>query len=85
MLAHLDDSLHRSNLAAVEGKRIYREEGLRGRNGRKRMSRAMIGLYVGHFNYSRIHETLRTTPAVALGITDRVWSIDEPLDAALPR
>ena len=49
------------------------------------MSRAMIGLYVGHFNYSRIHETLRTTPAVALGITDRVWSIDEPLDAALPR
>jgi hypothetical protein len=47
--------------------------------------RAMIGLYVGHFNYSRVHETLRTTPAVALGITDRVWSIGEPLDAALPR
>jgi hypothetical protein len=29
------------------------------------------------------HESLRSTPAVAQGITDHVWSIGERLDAAL--
>jgi hypothetical protein len=28
-------------------------------------------------------EALRTTPAVALGIADRVWSVGDLLDAAL--
>jgi hypothetical protein len=32
---------------------------------------------------SRLHEALRTTPAIALGIADHVWSIGELLDAAL--
>jgi hypothetical protein len=31
----------------------------------------------------RVHETLRTTPAVATGLTDHVWSIGELIDAAL--
>jgi hypothetical protein len=44
---------------------------------------AAISLYVAHYNFCRVHEALRTTPAVALGITDRVWSIGELLDAAL--
>jgi hypothetical protein len=30
-----------------------------------------------------MHEALRMTPAMALGITDRVWSIGELIDAAL--
>lgn len=30
-----------------------------------------------------VHEALRTTPAVALGIADRVWTIGDLLDAAL--
>lgn len=30
-----------------------------------------------------MHEALKTTPAVALGIADRVWSIGDLLDAAL--
>ena len=30
-----------------------------------------------------IHETLNTIPAVALGITDRPWSIGDLLDAVL--
>ena len=30
-----------------------------------------------------LYVALRTTPAVALGITDRVWSIGDLLDAAL--
>jgi IS1 family transposase len=44
---------------------------------------AAVSLYVGHFNLCRVHEALRTTPAVALGIADRAWSIGDLLDAAL--
>lgn len=42
-----------------------------------------VALYVARYNFCRVHETLRTTPAVALGITDHVWSIGELIDAAL--
>jgi hypothetical protein len=41
------------------------------------------GVAVAHYNWCRVHETLDTTPAVALGITDHAWSIGELLDAAL--
>lgn len=44
---------------------------------------AAVSLYVAHYNLCRTHESLRTTPAVALGIADRVWSIGELIDAAL--
>ena len=44
---------------------------------------AAVALYVAHFNLCRVHETIRTTPAMALGITDHVWSIAELIDAAL--
>ena len=42
-----------------------------------------VSLYVAHYNLCRVHESIRTTPAVALGITDRVWTIGDLLDAAL--
>lgn len=42
-----------------------------------------VDLYVGHYNFCRVHEALRTTPAAALGIADHVWSIGELIDAAL--
>jgi hypothetical protein len=42
-----------------------------------------VSLYVAHYNMCRVHEALRTTPAVALGIADRIWSLGELLDAAL--
>jgi IS1 family transposase len=44
---------------------------------------ASISLYVAHYNLCRVHETIRTTPAVALGVADRVWTIGDLLDAAL--
>ena len=44
---------------------------------------AAVALYVAHYNFCRVHETLRSTPAVALGITDHVWSIGELIDAGL--
>jgi len=43
---------------------------------------AAVALYVAHYNFCRVHETLGTTPAVALGLTDHVWSISELIDAA---
>jgi IS1 family transposase len=44
---------------------------------------AAVSLHVRHYNMCRVHETLRTTPAVALGIAERVWAIGDLIDAAL--
>ena len=44
---------------------------------------AAVSLYVAHYNLCRVHETLRTTPAEALGLTDHAWSLGELIDAAL--
>jgi len=30
-----------------------------------------------HYNFARVHKSLRITPAMAAGITDHVWSIEE--------
>lgn len=44
---------------------------------------AAVSLYVSFYNLCRVHEALRTTPAVTLGVSDRVWTIGDLLDAAL--
>jgi IS1 family transposase len=44
---------------------------------------AAVSLYVAHYNLCRVHEALRSTPAMALGLTDRAWSLGDLLDAAL--
>ena len=41
---------------------------------------AAVALFVAYFNYCRVHMTLKTTPAVAAGITDHVWSVAELLE-----
>ena len=30
-----------------------------------------------HYNFCRVHQTLKTTPAVKAGITDHVWTLQE--------
>jgi hypothetical protein len=40
-------------------------------------------IYVAHYNLCRVHESLRSTPAMTLGIADRIWTIGDLLDAAL--
>jgi len=32
-----------------------------------------------HYNFCRIHQTLRVTPAMAAGVTDHVWEVSEIL------
>ena len=34
-----------------------------------------VALHYMHYNFCRIHKTLRITPAMAAGVTDHVWSI----------
>ncbi len=45
--------------------------------------KAAVALYVSHYNLCRVHETLRITPAMALGVTDHIWTIGELVEAAL--
>ncbi len=35
----------------------------------------MVALYTVFYNFCRIHKTLRVTPAMAAGLTDRVWDM----------
>ena len=37
----------------------------------------MVALYFMHYNYCRVHKTLRVTPAMEAGLTDHVWEIEE--------
>jgi IS1 family transposase len=38
---------------------------------------AAVALHYMHYNFCRIHQTLRVTPAMEAGVTDHVWSIEE--------
>lgn len=39
--------------------------------------KAAIALHFAYYNFCKLHQTLRVTPAMESGITDRVWSIGE--------
>ena len=36
---------------------------------------ASVALHMLHYNFVRIHQTLRMTPAMAAGVSNRVWEI----------
>ena len=36
-----------------------------------------LALHFVHYNFARVHQTLRVTPAMEAGISDHVWSIEE--------
>jgi IS1 family transposase len=36
-----------------------------------------MALYFMHYNFVRIHQTLRVTPAMAAGVTDKLWSFED--------
>jgi hypothetical protein len=44
---------------------------------------AAVALYVMHYNFCRVHEALRVTPAMQLGVRDHVWTVSELVEAAL--
>lgn len=43
--------------------------------------KAAIALHFAHYNFVRVHQTLRTTPAMAANLTDHLWSLLELLSA----
>lgn len=49
-----------------------------------------LALYLMFYNFCRVHQTLRVTPAMEAGISDHVWTLEEvvalmPLPKARPR
>lgn len=48
----------------------------------------MVALYTVFYNWTRIHKTLRVTPAMGAGLTDRMWSMEDVvalMDAVAPK
>lgn len=41
---------------------------------------AMLGLFIAHYNFCRTHGTLKTTPAVASGLTGRKWTVRDLIE-----
>lgn len=40
---------------------------------------AAVALYYFAYDFIKIHGTLRTTPAMAAGVTDRLWEVSDPV------
>ena len=36
-----------------------------------------LAIYFMHYNFVRIHQTTRVTPAMAAGVTDTLWEIED--------
>jgi 3-methyladenine DNA glycosylase/8-oxoguanine DNA glycosylase len=41
---------------------------------------AAVTIWFMYYNFCRVHQTLRVTPAMEAGIADHVWSLDEMCD-----
>lgn len=39
--------------------------------------KAAVALYFAHYNFCRVHSTLKVTPAMEAGITDHIWELQE--------
>ena len=38
---------------------------------------AAVALHFAHYNFVRVHKALRVTPAMAAGVDNRLWSLEE--------
>src|ERR1700730_15152231 len=41
---------------------------------------AALSLYFMYYNFCRVHQTLRLTPAMEAGVSDHIWEIEEIMD-----
>jgi hypothetical protein len=44
-----------------------------------------VAIYFAYYNWCRVHQTLRVTPAMEAGLTDHVWSVGELLQLIAPK
>jgi IS1 family transposase len=80
---HISTSyVERQNLSLRMGQKRYARLG-NGFSKKLENHMAATALYVAHYNLCRVHEALRVTPAMHLGVTDHVWTISELVNAAL--
>ena len=40
---------------------------------------AAVTLYIAFYNFCRVHQTVKATPAMAAGLTDHLWELRELL------
>lgn len=74
--------VERSNLTVrMQSRRFTRLTN--GFSKKLRNHEAAISLFISHYNLCRVHETIRMPPAMALGVTDHIWTIGELIEAAL--
>lgn len=43
---------------------------------------AAVALQIAFYHWRRVHETLRVTPAMELGLTNHIWSVAELIERA---
>lgn len=68
--------VERSNLSMRMGLRRY----TRLTNGHSKKLEnhcAALAIYFMHYNFARIHSTIRCSPAMAAGVTPHLWSVEE--------
>jgi hypothetical protein len=39
-----------------------------------------VALHFMHYNFARVHQSLRVTPAMEAGVADHVWSVEEMVE-----
>jgi len=39
--------------------------------------KAAVGLHFAHYNFVRLHRSTRISPAMAAGVSDRLWTLQE--------
>lgn len=42
--------------------------------------KAAVSLYMAWYNFCRVHQTLRVTPAMQAGLADHIWTVKELLN-----
>ena len=53
---------------------------LRVKSGRARLNsvpQRPLAIYHAYYNFCRVHQTLRVTPAIEAGLTDHAWTLEE--------
>ena len=60
-------------LAAIGGKMIW--ESLHREDAENHAY--SVAIHFMHYNFARIHQSLRTTPAMAAGVTPKLWSLTD--------